>query len=92
MAQVITVGETVDVKKSKQVPLSFTGTVEKLYANAALLTIDSFNKADKEVVDDLKSRTVVNYKDIKKDGQAVEPPAPEEPTGRNNRSSKTTKK
>ena len=92
MAQVITVCETVDVKKSKQVPLSFTGTVEKLYANAALLTIDSFNKADKEVVDDIKNRTVVKFKDIKKDGQAVEPPAPEEPTGRNNRSSKTTKK
>lgn len=78
MAQEINVGETVDVTKSKQVPLSFTGTVEKLYANAALLTIDQFAKKDHETVEDLKHKTVVNYKDITKDGEAVQRPVPDD--------------
>lgn len=78
MSQEIVVGDKVSVRKTKDVPLSFKGTVEKLYANAAMLTIDSFSPEDASMVEDMKNKTVVNYKHIKKGGKAVIPPAPEE--------------
>ncbi|WP_225046549.1 hypothetical protein [Lacticaseibacillus kribbianus] len=78
MAQEITVGSTVDVKKSANVPLSFTGTIEKLYANSAMLTIDKYDNADAEVVEDLKHKTVVNYKHMTQNGKAVQPPKPDD--------------
>ena len=39
MSQEIVIGDKVSVRKAKDVPLSFKGTVEKLYANAAMLTV-----------------------------------------------------
>ncbi|WP_125705111.1 hypothetical protein [Lacticaseibacillus daqingensis] len=78
MAQEVNIGSQVDVKKSANVPLSFTGTIEKLYANAALLSIDSFDAADAEIVEDLKHKTVINYKNMKQNGKAVEPPKPDD--------------
>ena len=78
MSQEIVIGDKVSVRKAKDVPLSFKGTVEKLYANAAMLTIDSFSPDDASLVEDMKNKTVVNYKHIKKGGKAVIPPAPEE--------------
>ena len=78
MSQEIVIGDKVSVRKAKDVPLSFKGTVEKLYANAAMLTIDSFSPDDASLVEDMKNKTVVNYKHIKKGGKAVIPPAPAE--------------
>lgn len=78
MSQEIALGDHVSVKKNTDVPLTFKGTVEKLYANSALMTIDSFDEADVELVEDLKHKTVVNYKHIKKGGKAVLPPKVEE--------------
>ncbi|MFD1432748.1 DUF2187 domain-containing protein [Lacticaseibacillus yichunensis] len=78
MDEEIAVGDNVSVRKSTNVPLSFKGTVEKLYANSALLTITSFAEADASLVEDLKHKTVVNYKHIRKGGKAVIPPQPEE--------------
>lgn len=78
MSQEIVIGDKVSVRKAKDVPLSFKGTVEKLYANAAMLTIDSFSPDDASLVEDMKNKTVVTYKHIKKGGKAVIPPAPEE--------------
>ncbi|WP_179395836.1 hypothetical protein [Lacticaseibacillus absianus] len=78
MAQEITIGSQVDVKKNANVPLSFTGTIEKLYANAALLSIDTYDTADAEIVEDLKHKTVINYKNMKQNGKAVQPPKPED--------------
>ena len=66
MSQEIVIGDKVSVRKAKDVPLSFKGTVEKLYANAAMLTIDSFSPDDASLVEDMKNKTVVNYKHIKK--------------------------
>ena len=43
MAEEIAVGDLVTVRKSANVPLSFKGTVQKLYVNSAMLTIDSFD-------------------------------------------------
>jgi len=82
MAVEIAVGDKVTVKKGADVPLSFKGTIEKLYTNAALLTIDDFDEADATLVDDLKQKTVVNYKNMKKGGKAVEPPVLEDPKKR----------
>ncbi|KRM71453.1 hypothetical protein [Lacticaseibacillus brantae] len=79
MAVIVNVGDSVTVKKGTDVPLSFKGTIEKLYVNSALLTIDDFDQADATLVDDLKNKTVVNYKSMKKGGKAVEPPAIEDP-------------
>ncbi|KRK71103.1 DUF2187 domain-containing protein [Lacticaseibacillus nasuensis] len=78
MSQEIAVGDNVTVRKSVDVPLSFKGTVEKLYANSAMLTITSFDQKDAVMVEDLKHKTVVNYKHILKGGKAVLPPKPEE--------------
>ena len=78
MSQEIAVGDNVTVRKSVDVPLSFKGTVEKLYANSAMLTITSFDQKDAGMVEDLKHKTVVNYKHILKGGKAVLPPKPEE--------------
>lgn len=78
MSQEIVVGDKVTVRKSADVPLSFKGTVEKLYVNSALVDIDSFNDKDATAVEDLKHKTVVNYKHILKGGKAVRPPKPED--------------
>ncbi|MFD1485175.1 hypothetical protein ACFQ5J_08025 [Lacticaseibacillus baoqingensis] len=78
MGQEIAIGDKVTVRKSANVPLSFKGTVEKLYTNAAMLTIDSFDEADAMMVEDLKHKTVINYKHILKGGKAVIPPTPED--------------
>ncbi|KRO17009.1 DUF2187 family protein [Lacticaseibacillus saniviri] len=78
MAVEIAVGDKVSVKKNGDVPLSFKGTVEKFYANSALLSIDEFDDADAQLVDDLKQKTVINYKNIRKGGKNVEPPQLEE--------------
>ncbi|KRM55509.1 hypothetical protein [Lacticaseibacillus sharpeae] len=76
--QEIALGDKVTVKKNADVPLTFKGTVEKIYVNSALLTIDDFDSEDAVVVDDLKNKTVVNFKHIRKGGKPVTAPKPEE--------------
>ncbi len=76
--QEIAVGDKVTVKKNADVPLTFKGTVEKIYVNSAILTIDDFDEADAVVVDDLKNKTVVNFKHIRKGGKPVTAPKPVE--------------
>ncbi len=56
MAEEIAVGDLVTVRKSANVPLSFKGTVQKLYVNSAMLTIDSFDDADAMLVEDSKAK------------------------------------
>lgn len=76
--QEIMLGDKVTVKKNADVPLSFKGTVEKIYVNSAMMTIDDFAEADAMVVDDLKNKTVVNFKYILKNGKPVTAPQPDE--------------
>ncbi|WP_155287523.1 DUF2187 family protein [Lacticaseibacillus zhaodongensis] len=78
MAKELAVGDKVDVKKNNDVPLAFTGTVEKIYTNSALVTIDDFDKEDAVTVEDLKHRTVINFKNLRVDGQEVVAPVIEE--------------
>lgn len=65
MADKVAVGDKVMVRKSVDVPLSFKGTVDKVYENSALITIDSFHDEYRDVVADLQNKTVVNFKHIK---------------------------
>ncbi|HJE14502.1 MAG TPA: hypothetical protein K8W17_00290 [Lapidilactobacillus dextrinicus] len=60
-----TVGEKIAVRKSAEVPLSFKGTVTKLYENSALVSIDSYEDKYEEVVADLQNKTVVGFKHIR---------------------------
>lgn len=78
MAVELAIGDKVDVQKSNDVPLVFSGTVEKIYTNAALLTIDEYDEEDTITVEDLKHKTVINFKNLRKDGEEVEAPKPEE--------------
>lgn len=78
MAHELAIGEKVDVKKTNDVPLSFSGKVEKIYTNSALLTIDDYDQEDAVEVEDLKHRTVINFKNIKFEGEEVVAPKPEE--------------
>ena len=78
MAHELAIGEKVDVKKANDVAFSFSGTVEKIYTNSALLTIDDFDSEDAVEVEDLKHKTVINFKNIKFKGEEVVAPKPEE--------------
>ncbi|WP_125604294.1 DUF2187 domain-containing protein [Lapidilactobacillus bayanensis] len=59
------IGEKISVRKSSEVPLSFKGTVTKLYDNSALVSIDSYEDKYDEVVADLQNKTVVGFKHIR---------------------------
>lgn len=85
MAVELAIGDKVDVLKSNDVPLVFSGTVEKIYTNSALLTIDTFDKEDNITVEDLKHRTVINFKHIRLDGQEVMAPKIEEDDKKNDK-------
>ncbi|WP_261806537.1 hypothetical protein [Lapidilactobacillus luobeiensis] len=61
----LAVGEKISVRKSQDVPLSFKGTITKVYENSALVSIDSFDDQYKEVVADLQNKTVVGFKHIR---------------------------
>ncbi|GEL12571.1 hypothetical protein FC15_GL001210 [Lapidilactobacillus concavus DSM 17758] len=59
------VGEKISVRKSQEVPLSFKGTITKLYENSALVSIDTFEDKYDEVAADLQNKTVVGFKHIR---------------------------
>ncbi|MFD1465355.1 DUF2187 domain-containing protein [Lapidilactobacillus mulanensis] len=59
------VGEKISIRKSQEVPLSFKGTITKLYENSALVSIDSYEDKYEEVAADLQNKTVVGFKHIR---------------------------
>lgn len=61
----VAVGDKVSVRKSADVPLSFKGTVMKVYTNSALMSIDSYQETDQNIVSDLKDKTIINFKHIR---------------------------
>lgn len=85
MAVELAIGDKLDVQKSNDVPLVFSGTVEKIYTNSALLTIDDYDQEDAITVEDLKHKTVINFKNLRKDGQEVEAPKTEEDDKKNDK-------
>lgn len=67
------IGDKVTVRKSTDVPVSFKGTVTKVYTNSAMVTIDDFDATEKSVVEDLKYKTIVNFKHLRKSGKGKKP-------------------
>ncbi|MCD2255363.1 hypothetical protein FHQ08_01385 [Lactobacillus sp. CC-MHH1034] len=65
------IGDKVTVRKSVDVPLSFKGTVSKVYTNSALVTIDDYEPEQRTIAEDLKYKTIVNFKHIRKIGKTA---------------------
>ncbi|ERL64226.1 DUF2187 domain-containing protein [Schleiferilactobacillus shenzhenensis] len=72
-ANEVAVGDKVTVRKSADVPMSFKGTVMKVYTNSALVSIDSYQETDQNIVSDLKDKTIINFKHIRVTKNAAKP-------------------
>ncbi|WP_057769808.1 hypothetical protein [Lactobacillus selangorensis] len=64
----VDVGDHVTVRKSGNVPLGFKGTIQKIYTHSALVSIDEYAPENKEVAEDLKGKTIVNFRHLRKRG------------------------
>lgn len=53
------VGDTVKAEKFGQLEHAFTGTVEKVYDNSLMMSIEDFDPSDKTTVNELNRRAVV---------------------------------
>ncbi|MBA1433991.1 DUF2187 domain-containing protein [Bombilactobacillus bombi] len=62
----INVGDKLQGKVQEDMEHPFTGTVEKIYSNSALLTIDSYDPKDADNVAELNNKIVVNAQSLKK--------------------------
>ncbi|MCH4172150.1 MAG: hypothetical protein LKF36_13075 [Lactobacillus sp.] len=72
------VGDKITVRKSTDVPVSFKGTVSKVYTNSAMVTIEDFDPSERTVVEDLKYRTIVNFKHLRKSGKSKKSTTPKD--------------
>ena len=59
------IGDVVKAKKFGQLEHDFTGTVEKVYDNSIMMSIDDFDPADKTSVNELNKRAVVRKSSAK---------------------------
>lgn len=62
----VKVGMYVDAKSEEELKKPFQGKVEKIYENSALLQITAFAPEDKDAVNDLNRKMVVNFKNLSK--------------------------
>ncbi|MCI1891202.1 MAG: hypothetical protein LKI92_03570 [Schleiferilactobacillus harbinensis] len=90
-AEKIGVGDKVTVRKSVDVPMSFKGTVMKVYTNSALISIDSYQQADQNIVTDLKDKTIINFKHIRVTKSAPKKPVEDEESGDGDTAKKDSK-
>ncbi|MFD1430081.1 DUF2187 domain-containing protein [Lacticaseibacillus mingshuiensis] len=74
-------GDSLKCKVKEDMDRPFTGTVQKMYENSALLNITDFDASDKQNVAELNFKIVINFKSIVKNlgGGRIDPPAEEEP-------------
>ncbi|WP_049762104.1 DUF2187 family protein [Latilactobacillus sakei] len=61
----LNIGDIVTGKVNEDLESAFTGTVEKVYENSALVTITDFDAVDKANVSELNNKIVVNLKQLK---------------------------
>lgn len=61
----LNIGDLVTGKVNEDLESAFTGTVEKVYENSALVTITDFDAVDKANVSELNNKIVVNLKQLK---------------------------
>ncbi|KRL60808.1 DUF2187 family protein [Latilactobacillus fuchuensis] len=60
----LNIGDVVTGKVTEDMDAPFTGTVEKVYENSALINITDFDPADKTNVSELNNKLVVNLKQL----------------------------
>ena len=76
----IHLGDTLQCKVNEDMEHPFTGTVQKVYENSALLDITDYEVADKQNVTELNFKIVINFKAIEKNlgGGVIDPePVPQ---------------
>ncbi|MFD1484392.1 DUF2187 domain-containing protein [Lacticaseibacillus baoqingensis] len=75
----IHLGDSLQCKVKEDMEKPFTGTVQKVYENSALLDITDYASADKQNAAELNFKIVINFKAIQKNfgGGVIEDP-PEE--------------
>ncbi|WP_225048046.1 DUF2187 domain-containing protein [Lacticaseibacillus kribbianus] len=75
----IHLGDTLTVKVKEDMEQPFTGTVQKVYENSALLAITNYESADRQNAAELNFKIVINFKAIVKNLGGGKPnPEPEE--------------
>lgn len=75
----IHLGDALECKVKEDMEKPFTGTVQKLYENSALLDITDYATADKQNVTELNFKIVINFKAVRKNlGGGVIPEDPPE--------------
>ncbi|WP_395319213.1 DUF2187 family protein [Fructilactobacillus frigidiflavus] len=77
------IGDVVGFKIKKD---DFTGTIEKAYKNAFLV---SFKTDDPDILDSYHDKTVINWKDLTMIKQAPRPEKVEEPEAESEKDEKT---
>lgn len=74
----IHLGDTLDCKVNEDMDCQFTGVVQKVYENSALLDITQYEDADKQNATELNFKIVINFKSIvKNEGGGRPNPEPE---------------
>lgn len=59
------IGDEVEGKKFGQLEHNFSGTVEKVYDNSIMISIEDFDPADKTSINELNKRAVVRKSEAK---------------------------
>ncbi|WP_125702559.1 DUF2187 domain-containing protein [Lacticaseibacillus daqingensis] len=73
----IHLGDTVTAKVKEDMDAQFTGTVQKVYENSALLTITDYDAGDRQNATELNFKIVINFKAIVKNlGGGIPNPEP----------------
>lgn len=61
----LNIGDLVVGKVKEDMDAPFTGTVEKIYENAALISVSEFDPIDKTNISELNQKIIVNFKHLK---------------------------
>ncbi|GAW64005.1 hypothetical protein FC65_GL000993 [Ligilactobacillus acidipiscis DSM 15836] len=66
METTLKIGDQVSCKKFGSLKHDFVGTVEKIYDNSAMVSIDKYDESDNITVTDFHNRAIVRLSSMKK--------------------------
>ncbi|HIZ96284.1 MAG TPA: DUF2187 domain-containing protein [Candidatus Ligilactobacillus excrementavium] len=66
METTLKIGDQVNCKRFGSLKHDFVGTIEKIYDNSAMVSIDKFDKSDNVTVTDFHNRAIVRLGNMKK--------------------------